>query len=1173
MTKLNEIFQKPLDRAIEGVIKADDNSSLKNEIEEYVLTNEISQGLENFLEAYNIPHNVNGAWISGFFGSGKSHLLKILSFVLENKIVDGVPTLDLFLPKCGDNAILKGSLQKATGIPSKSILFNIDQKADVISKSQVDALLTVFIKVFDEMCGYYGKQGYIAQFERDLNKKKFLQPFRRAFQSIAGISWETGREQVVLEARHIDQAYLQICGLPEGSAGNILDKYRADFKVSIEDFALQVNEYIESQGKDFRLNFFVDEVGQYIANNSKLMVNLQTIAESLATKCRGHAWIIVTSQEEMKAVLGEINRQSEFDFSKIQARLAIRLKLTSQNVDEVIQKRLLAKQKGSVPELEAIYYQQVNNFGTLFDFSDGSQTYRNFQGLDHFVNCYPFVPYQFALFQAAIQALSEHGAFEGRHSSVGERSMLAVFQHVAVQIAQHETGWLASFDLFFDGIRATIRSQNQQSILIAENNLDNAFAVQVLKALFLVKYIKGFKPTLHNVSILLIGHFNLDIAALRKQAAEALSLLEQQTYIQRNGDFFEYLTNEEKDIEQEIKATEVDMDMILTELGKIIFDQVIGEKKITYADNKQDFPFSKKLDEQLIGREYEVAIRVISPFHEHAGNEEILRMQSMGRDELLIILPANSLLIQDLLLYKKTEKYLLQAGIGNQRDVVRQIMTEKGQQNNTRSRQLEQTVRSMLSGAKMFVSGSEIEVNGGDPLTRVQKGFQELIRRVYPNLSILRNVSYSENEIEKYLDQNSPMLITGSPNGLTEAEREMLSFIQSNHQNAIRTTLKSLTDRFERKPYGWPLPAIQCNLALLFAHGKLDTNTESIAPDNKTLAKSLRNTQEHASVVLLPQIEFSSAQVHSLKNFYQDFFDRPPQSNDARELGRETGEAILALGSELERLTADQKRFPFLTELSEPLSRLKALSGKSYAFYLTDLPEQADALLALKDSAIDPIRRFLNSSLRGRYEETSQFCQSQSENFSYLASDESARLQTLLYDPEIFRGDRMQQALALVEKLKQAVDAKREAEKQETASSIHGLKEKLSALQEYTGLSAEDQQWIDDSFANALTQLARQTLIASIRDLRRTFEEAEYPRLLTELTNRQRKKTAEKAPEPGETGGQRCAEPKVEYVSRRTIPVPFEKAWLADEQDIEDYLAALREAYRTEIKNGRRIQI
>ena len=108
---LKTIFNKPVDRPIEGVIKADDAASLRLEIEEYVLTNEVAKRLESFLDAYTSYEGANGVWVSGFFGSGKSHLLKILALLLENRQVDGASTLDLFLPKCGDNEILRGDLR------------------------------------------------------------------------------------------------------------------------------------------------------------------------------------------------------------------------------------------------------------------------------------------------------------------------------------------------------------------------------------------------------------------------------------------------------------------------------------------------------------------------------------------------------------------------------------------------------------------------------------------------------------------------------------------------------------------------------------------------------------------------------------------------------------------------------------------------------------------------------------------------------------------------------------------------------------------------------------------------------------------------------------------------------------------------------------------------------
>ncbi|WP_236616782.1 DUF6079 family protein [Sphingobium lactosutens] len=132
------------------MIKADDKASLLTELDEYVITNEIGARLEQFLDAYNNYDTANGVWISGFFGSGKSHLLKMLALLLENDEVEGQRPVEIFERKLEGNPMLAGALRKAVSIPSRSVLFNIDQKADVISKTDVDALLAVFQKVFDE---------------------------------------------------------------------------------------------------------------------------------------------------------------------------------------------------------------------------------------------------------------------------------------------------------------------------------------------------------------------------------------------------------------------------------------------------------------------------------------------------------------------------------------------------------------------------------------------------------------------------------------------------------------------------------------------------------------------------------------------------------------------------------------------------------------------------------------------------------------------------------------------------------------------------------------------------------------------------------------------------------------------------------------------------------------
>ena len=1197
MTALKNIFQKPVNRPIEGVIKANDEASLRLELEEYVLTDEVENRLISFFDAYNDYQVANGVWLSGFFGSGKSHLLKMLALLLENRQIDNTKALELFMPKCADNKLLSIGIEKAVEIPSKSILFNIDQKADVISKTQVDALLAVFVKVFDEMCGYYGKQGYIAHFERDLDSRGLYNSFKEVYQSIANKPWTTGREQSLFESKSIAQAYSQITGTDESSVTGILDRYRSDYHVSIEDFAAKVDAYIERQIKEngydeFRLNFFVDEVGQYIAENVKLMTNLQTIAESLATKSRGRSWIIVTAQEDMGTVVGEMGKQQSNDFSKIQARFANRMKLTSANVAEVIQKRLLVKTDEGAQLLSTVYDNQSNNFKTLFDFADGSQTYRNFQNKEHFVNSYPFIPYQFSLFQSAIADLSLHNAFEGKHSSVGERSMLGVFQQVAIKVSDHQIGQLATFDLMFEGIRTALKSNIQRAVINAETHLDNKFAVRVLKALFLVKYVDGFKSTMRNICVLMLSSFDEDLTLLRQRVEEALNLLEDQTYIQRTGEIYEYLTDEEKDVEEEIKNTEVESADVATELEGMIFDQVIKSRKIRYStgvtgSQGQDYSFSRKLDDKLYGREYELSINVISSFYEHAENEQTMSNKSnYSPDELFVILPADARLMGDIMMYKRTEKYVKQNYSIAQQETVKRILGEKGQQNTKRQAELLQRVKTLMGKAKMLVAGIEIEVGSEEAQARIEKGFHELVSRAYPNLRMLRDMSYTETDVAKILDTTQQDMLGSETIALAEPERDMLAFIQRNTKSAIRTTVKGLLEQFEKKPYGWSYAAVLSTLAKLCANGKVEVRMDGAILEDSELARALTNSQRQSNLVLEPQVEFSSSQVRQLKEFYEDFFAKPASNNEAKALGNEAIDAFKEMLKELENWLADAKNYPFLTVLEPAVQRLRKLVKESYTWYLTDLNEDIeDELLKLKEQVIDPIYGFMNGSQIDIYDDANKFLKNQSANFDYIEREQVRVLQASLSDSSVYKGSQIQKIKVLLDSLKVKIDESLQQFRSQSIETLKQMQSRMQEMDEYKKLPDIRQTELDAPYTQLIDNVNEQVLIAVINDRLQYFKDKGYSSILQKMVVMA---TPKPTPVPTKASNsssdsnkaqsqvskpQRVSESKNEYITSSKINIPYDRAWLENETDVERYLQAMSEALLAEIRKGKRIYI
>lgn len=1182
--ELNRIFLNPVSRPIEGVIKADDESSLHDELSEYVLTDEVGKRLEHFLDAYNDYHGANGVWVSGFFGSGKSHLLKILALLLENRQVNSDHALDIFLPKIPkEDELLRAALKKAVAIPSKSILFNIDQKADIISKTQIDALLSVFVKVFNEMCGYFGKQGYIAQFERDLDGRDQLQRFKEAYQRHANKSWERGREQALLEAGNIAKAYSEITGEDPALSKGILDKYRNQYSVSIEDFGNQVKAWLDKKPANFRLNFFVDEVGQYIAENTKLMTNLQTVAESLATKCQGRAWIIVTAQEDMNSVLGDLSKQQSNDFTKIQARFANRLKLTSADVAEVIQKRLLTKNAIGAELLKTTYAQQANNFKTLFGFSDGGQSYQNFRDEAHFIYAYPFVPYQFPLFQSAIRGISVHNGFEGKASSVGERSMLGVFREVAIAIDNEPVGQLATFDRMFEGIRGALKSGLQSAINTAERNLGDLYAIRVLKALFLVKYVKEFKATLRNLSVLMLERFGEDVPAQRKKLEAALNLLEQQTYIQRNGDLYEYLTDEEKDVEEEIKNTEVETADVIKELEALLFDGVIKQRKIRHG-NGQDYAYTRKMDDRALSREHELAIHIITPLSENFDNITLQRMQSMGRDELRVVLPADARFMLDLTMHKRTEKYIRQNS-NTQQEAVKRILDTKGFQNAERLSELQVRAKALLGKAALIINAADVDVSSEDGQTRVLKGFDHLIQTTYPNLRMLRDLPFNEADVGKHLRMVEDGLLANDATSLTESEQELLAFIQSNARGGVRTTVKSLIERFERKSYGWYYAAILCNLALLSARGKVEIRQDSNALESDALERSLRNTNAHATLVLEPQVEFTASQIRTLKEFFADFFDKPAISNEARALARETIDALKDLEIELVELNAQKALYPFLSVLDAVLATLKEVAEKNVNWFLTDLARAEDALLDTKEKLIDPLRRFMKSPQKTIFDQARQLVAEQEDNFAYVPATEVNIVQALLDDKSPWQGNRLQQAKPQLDALQQSIANQLASERASAANRLNELEQRLQGTDEYTALSPDEQAKLIKPFADTGLALQGHKRIAMIRDQLRHFEDERYPQLLLQLEALARPKPATATPSAPEgpssqpqggaaatpTPTSASTEPKL--VPARTIKVAYAKPWLANESELDDYLKQQREAWLKEIQAGNRVQI
>jgi hypothetical protein len=1166
--KIHELFLKPVDRPIEGVIHADDARYLYTELEEFVVTRDIAKGLGIFTDRYLNDPTANGVWISGFFGSGKSHLLKILSLILNDlPLSDGTRPADMLLPKIEDE-ILRADLRKAAAIPSRSILFNIDQKFDGIGGDYSAAILEVFVKVLNEMQGYFGKQGYIARFEHDLDLRGEFVPFKETYRRVNGTTWEIDREALATARKTaFGKAYAAHFGGSEAEAANLMRQVREDYRVSIESFAQMVKDYIDRQPAGFRLNFFVDEVGQFIGQNSKLMLNLQTVAETLATYCNGKAWVFVTSQADLEGVLGAFKGLEAQDITKIIARFKTQLTLASADVREVIQKRLLAKKEDEPQILTDIYDREKDNLQTLYRFGDNSINLKGWRGSDEFCGLYPFHTYQFDLFQLAIQQLSKHGVFTGKYLSVGERSMLAVFQEVAKVVRGDDVGRLASFDLMYDGISASIRGDMQTSIKMAERQLGEGLPIRILKALFLLKWVREFKATPRNVAILLIDRPDLDIRSHEKAVREALALLEGQSYLQRNGDLFEFLTDAEKDIEVEIKNTEIDESQLTELLSKVIFTDVLRDPKIRYEGNGQNYAYARKLDEQLIGRDADIAIDVITTEHFHHTDATTLAMHNFGKAELLAILPPDTRLIDEARLFLKTQKYVQQNpadGDGTRKS----ILDSRNQQNSVRRSDMYKLASDLLGKAPLYINGERLEnVGQGDARNRFAKACQQLISFAFPSLRMLKGL-YDDNTLSKTLLDGNELLF-GEDQTLSESEQEILTYVMRNQNNGDRTSVEEIIRTFSRRPHGWYSLAVLTLVARLFRMGKVELRAPDLLDAAGVLAH-LRNSRQHGSVRVRLHEAPDPAKVSALVNFHHDFFDRANSGRDARSIGQFTAEGFAAEARDLTVLLDQAARYPFLEPLRPIKERISKLAGNDSAYLLNHLTEFGDDLLAAKDEFLSPIKAFMHGAQRTAYDEAVAFLREEEANFAELSPSEVQPLRDLAASAHPYKGSTVPAAKSAVSKLRGLIADLLKSERELANATLSAYGDRLRTIEDFASLDepAREQVLAPTSAARSAIQSAR--FVTGIRDRLQRYITYDYPAQLSLAA-----RLAAPAPHPAETANKEAASAPtlIRYTTAASLLPNCGLAYIATEAELDRWLAALRLAAQAELDKGNRISL
>ena len=1163
-TTIQGLFAKPVDRPIDGVIKADDERHLQVELDEYVVTREVSKGLGAFTDAYLHNPTANGVWISGFFGSGKSHLLKMLSLMLDSE--KRIPSeqageqdsrpVEILLPKVEDE-IIRADLKKATAIPARSLLFNIDQKFDGIGGTHEAPILEVFMKVLNELQGYYGNQGYVAQFEHDLNKRGQFEVFKQTYQRVNGRSWENDRDALAtVTKRSFAKAYAEQFGGSEDDALKVVSDAKDSYRLSIEGFASRVKEYLDSQPPGFRLNFFVDEAGQFIGQERSRLLNLQTVVESLATATDGRATVFITSQADLEGILGQVKFEQADDLSKIQGRFKTKLTLASADVQEVIQRRLLAKDPVEPEKLISIYEQEKDNFTTLYRFSDGSLQLKGWSDCQAFCGLYPFHPYQLSLFQQAIQSLATHSIFEGRNKSVGERSMLSVFQEVAKLIKDLPIGKLASFDQLYDGIRYEIRGDKQQTMVTAQNQVGE-LELRILKALFLLKWVPQFKSTARNIAILLINEPNFDIRAHEQAVKEALINLESQSYLQRSGEIYEFLTDKEKDVEQEIKRTEVADSVVIKNLHGIVFDDVLRSVKIRFEHNGNDYPFAQKIDDGLIkGKEGDVVVNLVTPEHPNYGNEPVLISRNMGGSELMAILPAKQRLLDQIRSYLKTDLYIRQNG-GGEDETLNAILAVRSKQNSTRRQEITRLAEDLLRTAVLVVNGQTLSVGEGDPRNRFSKAYQELIRSAFPKLKMIHG-NFNEATVAQVVrDQDD--LLDGLAVQLSEAEQEVLVEVERSKNQAERLSAEALVRYFERKPYGWSQWATLTFIARLYRLGKLELREKELLSSVEVI-EALINSRKLGGVSVRKQDQFDTSTINALKRFHQDLFNGQSPGTDARSSCEAFRMAMREQAQDLRELAAQAGTYPFLAAVKPWAEQAEAMAKKDDGYLLNQLGTFKDSWLDAEEDLLTPLKQFLNGNQKAVYDQVKAFETRYGDDLADLPTDLVAPLRTLLASDRPYAGGLIPQATNAMTDLQQQLEQRLQQAQAQALQEISEQEARLKADADFQKLEPEQQAEVLAPTAAAKGDVQGSTKPGTALLRLNRYRAEEVPKQLQRM--------ASLAVPPDKPTPE-----LIKVVPASALKVNCQLSQITNSQELQQWLESLRAAAQVELDQGHRISL
>ncbi len=611
--KLKDLYFNKIDRDVNPAVSATkfDADTEKVEINEYVFTDEIMNGLYRILDAIknNKPYNHVGIWIDGYYGSGKSHFLKYLDYCITpetrdralGRFIDAVKAIDPMDEKHNLNfstmqlETIAKWLKKAT---IDTCIFNLETSYDN-STDKKKAFLHVFWNEFNGKRGFNKFNITLAQnLEKPLYEKGVFDEFKKEIAELGGNWDDPGEAADIIDNELSTVLDIAVQLAPSLDKESIRERIiRRDTNMSIDRFCLEIASYLKDKGEDYRLIMLADEVSQFINKERDRYLNLQEIITKLSEACDNKVWVACTAQQDLSEIMDDCQIAEEKDKEgKIKGRFEVKVSLKGTQPEVITQKRILDKKDDVYDLLSDFYDKKSPAFGLQFKLPN---SYNAYSSKEDFIAYYPFVPYQFKLIMQVFNSFLNLG-YVAKEVKGNERSIIKVVHSTAKSNMDAEIGKFISFDelynnMFEEGLQARGQKAVDNAIGMARNYTQNTkLAVRIVNLLFMICNISDtdkllFPANIDNVTSLLVNDVDTPRLNVKNEVSKVIDYLCDNNIIRREQgkkgmpDTFSFQSEEEMKVGTLIKGQQVDNNVQAEQLKDIFF------KYLNTLKNKEQF--------------------------------------------------------------------------------------------------------------------------------------------------------------------------------------------------------------------------------------------------------------------------------------------------------------------------------------------------------------------------------------------------------------------------------------------------------------------------------------------------------------------------------------------------------------------------------------------------------